>query len=109
MCDNNEIEEEYLLSKDKVLKMNEWYQNKKCIDSQIRFEGSVCDDTLSEYGCLFDANRNIGYERNDIINMEFDYIGARSDLSIKVKRLIVNDFDDSILLNLEEWMTALNM
>ena len=49
MNDNNEIEEEYLLSKDKVLKMKEMDEIETVNDiidkdNGIRFEGSVCGD-----------------------------------------------------------------
>ena len=65
--DNNEIEEAYLLSKDKVLKMkgmddiitvNDILDK----DNGIRFEGSVCGNIPLGFGCLFDGNGNIEYE-----------------------------------------------
>ena len=64
---NNELEEVYLLNKNKVLKMkgkDEVETRNDIMDKEngIRFEGSIFDDIPFGYGCLFDENGNIEYE-----------------------------------------------
>ena len=159
---NKELEEEYLLNKNKVLKMkgkDEIETRNDIIDKEngIRFEGSVFEGIPFGFGYLFDENGNKiyegmvinwnrmgygisfndngmieceGYWCNDLRfgsgksfdnegNMIFEgnwyngnvcneYEGDGNDLNSGVKRLklndkcILNDFDISLFLNLEE-------
>ena len=159
---NKELEEEYLLNKNKVLKMkgmNEIETRNGIIDKEngIRFEGSIFEGIPFGFGYLFDENGNkiyegiminwnrmgygISYNENgkkeyegtwcndlrcgsgklfdDEGNVIFEgnwyhrnhadeYNGDGSDLNIAVKHLklndecILNDFDISLFLNLEE-------
>ena len=64
---NKELEEEYLLSKNKVLKMkgmNEIETRNDIIDKEngIRFEGSIFEGIPFGFGYLFDENGNKIYE-----------------------------------------------
>ena len=159
---NKELEEEYLLNKNKVLKMkgkDEIETRNDIIDKEngIRFEGSVFEGIPFGFGYLFDENGNKIYEGiminwnrmgygisyNDKGMMEYEgywcndlrcgygksfdnegnvifegnwyhgnhadeYEGDGNDLNSEVKRLklndncILNDFDISLFLNLEE-------
>ena len=159
---NKELEEEYLLNKNKVLKMkgkDEIETRNDIIDKEngIRFEGSVFEGIPFGFGYLFDENGNkiyegmminwnrmgygISYNENGMMEYEgywcndlrcgygksFDnegnvifegnwyhgnhadeYDGDGNDLNSGVKRLklndkcILNDFDISLFLNLEE-------
>ena len=64
---NKELEEEYLLSKHKGLKMkgmDEIETRNDIIDKEngIRFEGSILDGIPFGFGYLFDENGNMRYE-----------------------------------------------
>ena len=165
---NKELQEEYLLSKHKGLKMkgmDEIETVNDIIDKEngIRFEGSVFEGIPFGFGYLFDENGNKIYEGmminwnrmgygisynekgmkeyegtwcNDLRcgygksfdnegnvifegnwfnrNHADDYDGDGNDLNTQVKRLklndkcILNDFDISLFLNLEELIIGNN-
>ena len=78
----------------------------------MEYEGYWCNDLRCGYGKSFDNEGNVTFEGNwyngNRIEYEYEYDGDGNDLNIGVKRLklkdecILNDFDISLFLNLEE-------
>ena len=76
----------------------------------MEYEGTWCNDLRCGYGKSFDNEGNVIFEGNwfNGNRIEYDYNGDGNDLNIQVKRLklndecILNDFDVSLFLHLEE-------
>ena len=80
------------------------------------YEGYWCNDLRCGYGKSFDNEGNVIFEGNwfNGNRIEYEYDGDGNDLNIQVKRLklndncILNDFDISLFLNLEELIIGNN-
>ena len=76
----------------------------------MEYEGTWCNDLRFGYGKSFDNEGNVIFEGNwyNGNRIEYEYEGNGNDLNSGVKRLklnddcILNDFDISLFLNLEE-------
>ena len=76
----------------------------------VEYEGYWCNDLRFGYGKSFDNEGNVIFEGNwyNGNRIEYEYDGDGNDLNSGVKRLklndncILNDFDISLFLNLEE-------